>query len=59
MSQRWASPMDWAGRRDVITSLYMDHHLPLPRVMEAMERDYGFYATYVPCHPYPLALPAR
>ena len=59
MSQRWASPMDWAGRRDVITRLYMDQQLPLPRVMEVMEREYGFHATYVTCHLHPQAVPAR
>lgn len=51
--------MDWASRRDVITDLYINHYLPLPRVKEIMERDYGFYATYVTCHSYPLAVPAR
>lgn len=48
--------MEWADHRDVITKLYMDEHLPLPRVMEIMERGYNFYATYATYPSYPLVV---
>jgi hypothetical protein len=42
---RWASDHDFNMRRAVITALYNTNNATLPRIMETMERQYGFYAT--------------
>jgi hypothetical protein len=38
---------DWEDHRPVIVRLYSIERRSLQEVMEAMERDYGFLATYV------------
>ena len=38
----------WESKRQAITKLYQEEKRPLKEVMEIMERDYKFVATYVP-----------
>jgi hypothetical protein len=40
---------DWIDKREVIERLYFTEHRTLPVVMEIMEREHGFLATYVSC----------
>ena len=46
-SSRWASDQDFEGHRAAITKLYNSKNATLPRIMEIMESQYGFFATYV------------
>lgn len=43
----YAELKDWDAHREVITQLYWDERKTLKEVMETMEQDHNFYATYV------------
>ena len=47
---KWASPDDWSNYRGVITRLYFEEDKPLKTVMETMEQEFGFFATYAERH---------
>ncbi|KAH8174365.1 clr5 domain-containing protein [Sarocladium implicatum] len=40
----------WEAKRGIITQLYHEENKSLKEVMDILERDYGFSATYVPLH---------
>jgi hypothetical protein len=44
---KWPVPEDWAKHRRLIRQLYLHEDRPLNEVMEIMQRDYEFKATYV------------
>jgi hypothetical protein len=48
VSTRWAKTEEcWVSHRDIIERLYLEENKTLKEVMEKMEREYKFKATYV------------
>ena len=45
-AERPRSALDWEGHQETITRLYSQGH-KLAEVIEVMEKEYGFSATYV------------
>ena len=46
-TKRPRSARDWGDHQETITRLYSRDGSKLSEVMEVMEKEYGFYATYV------------
>ena len=42
---KWATTQDWERMKLPIRELYLDKDKTLTKVMEVMEKDYGFRAT--------------
>ncbi|KAH8202140.1 hypothetical protein TruAng_003718 [Truncatella angustata] len=42
----WATPHDWATHRATITALYEGQNMTLKKIMDTMEKDHKFIATY-------------
>ncbi|KAI1860354.1 uncharacterized protein JN550_011506 [Neoarthrinium moseri] len=42
----WATPHDWATYRETIAALYEGQNMTLKKIMEIMEREHNFFATY-------------
>jgi len=42
---KWATAQDWERMKLPIRELYLDKDKTLTKVMEVMEKDYGFRAT--------------
>jgi hypothetical protein len=49
----YAELKDWDAHKETITRLYWDERRTLKEVMDTMERDHNFYATYAPFFPLP------
>lgn len=41
----------WEAKRPIITKLYQEERKSLKEVMEILQRDHGFKATYIPPPP--------
>jgi len=51
-AKRPRSTRDWEDHQETITRLYSQEGNKLAEVMEAMEKEYGFCATYVGLPPF-------
>ena len=55
--RKLATPVEWAANKQIIIELYAEQELD--EVMQAMERDHGFFSTYVTPFPLPIFPPVH